>query len=72
MARIFACRRGIAVVGGSAGAIGENVATRNCELELWLMMEPSGISALGNVNNVKISDLLAFVVMLSVPLFALS
>ena len=36
------------------------------------MIEPSGISTLGNVNNVKISDLLAFVVMLSVPLFALS
>ena len=33
------------------------------------MTEPSEISALGNVNNVKISDLLAFVVMLLFPLF---
>ena len=72
MASSFACRGGIAVVGGSSGAIGGNVATRGCELELWLVIEPSGISALVNVNNVKISDLLAFVVMLSVPLFALS
>ena len=34
-----------------------NAAARNCVLELWLTMKPSEISALGNVNNVKISDL---------------
>ena len=49
-------------------AIWENVATRNCVLDLWLMTEPSEIqpilqSTLNNVNNVKIFDLLAFVVM---------
>ena len=72
MTNIFTCRRGIVVVNGSNRAIGENVATRNCVLELWLMMERSEISALGNVNNVKISDLLSFVVMLLFPLFVLA
>ena len=65
---IFICRRGIAVVNGSNRAIRKNVATRNCVRELWLMIEPWEIPALGNVDNVKISDLLAFVVM---PSFAL-
>ena len=36
------------------------------------MMEPSEISALGNVNNVKISDLLAFVPMLLFRVFVLT
>ena len=62
----------IAVVNGLNRAIGENVATKNCVLELWLMTEPSEIPALGNLNNVKISDLLAFVVMLLFPLFFLT
>ena len=66
----FRMSRGHSGCRWASGAIGENVATRGCELELWLVIEPSGISALVNVNNVKISDLLAFVVMLSVPLFA--
>ena len=48
-----------------------NAATRNCVLELWLTMKPSEISALGNVNNVKISDLLPFGVMVLFPLFLL-
>ena len=34
MANMFTCHRGVAVVGGSDGSIGENVATRNCVLEL--------------------------------------
>ena len=38
--------------------MGKNTATRNCVLELRLMMEASGISAFVNVNNVKISDLI--------------
>ena len=71
MANIFTCCRGIAVVSGSDRAIGENAATRNCVHELWLMMKPSEISALANVNNVKISDLLAFAVMVLFPLFVL-
>ena len=62
----------IAVVNGSNRAIGENVASKDCVLELWLMTEPSGISSLGNLNNVKISDLPAFVVMLLFPLFVLT
>ena len=44
---------------------------RNWVLELWLMTEPLEISALVNVNNVKISDLLAFVVVLLFSLFVL-
>ena len=62
----------MAVVNGSNRAIGKNVAPRNCVLELWLMMERSEISALGNINNVKISDLLSFVVSLLFPLFVLT
>ena len=62
----------MAVVNGSNRAIGKNVATRNCVLELWFMMERSEISALGNINNVKISDLLSFVVSLLFPLFVLT
>ena len=62
----------IAVVNGSNRAIGENVASKDCVLELWLMAEPSEISSLGNLNNVKISDLPAFVVMLLFPLFVLT
>ena len=61
-----------AVVNGSNRAIGENVASKDCVLELWLMTEPSEISSLGNLNNVKISDLPAFVVMLLFPLFVLT
>ena len=72
MADIFTCRGGIVVVGRSGGAIRENVATRSCVLELCLMMEPSGISACGDINNVKISDLLAIVVTLLFPLFVLT
>ena len=50
-------------------AIWENLVTRNCVLEFWLMTELSEIKpilqwALDNVNNVKISDLLVFVVIL--------
>ena len=71
MTNIFTCRRSIAVANGSSRAIGENVASRDCVLELWLMMEPSEISALGDINNVKISDLLAFVVMSLFTLFVL-
>ena len=71
MTNIFTCRRSIAVANGSSRAIGENAATRDCVLELWLMMEPSEISALGDINNVKISDLLAFVVMSLFTLFVL-
>ena len=62
----------IAVVNGSSRAIGGNVATKDCVLELCLMTEPSEISSLGNLNNVKISDLPAFVVMLLFPLFVLT
>ena len=58
MTNIFICRRGIAVVNGSNRAMGENATTRNCVLELRLMMEASEISAFVNVNNVKISDLI--------------
>ena len=36
------------------------------------MTEPSGIPAFRNVNNVKIFDLLAFVVILLFPLFVLT
>ena len=63
---------GIAVAGWSGGVIGENVATRGCVLELWLMTERSGMSARSDINNVKISDLLAFVVMLLFSLFVLT
>ena len=50
-------------------AIWENVATRNCVLELWLVTENLRntsyfASALDNVNNVNIFDMLAFVVIL--------
>ena len=58
MNNIFICRRGIAVVNGSNRAMGENTATRNCVLELRLMMETSEISTSVNVNSVKISDLI--------------
>ena len=34
MTNIFTCRGDRAVVNGSNGAIGENVATRNCVFEL--------------------------------------
>ena len=60
---IVTCRGCIAVVGGSGGPIGENLATRSCVLELWLMMEPSVVSACRGINNVKIFALLVFVVM---------
>ena len=36
------------------------------------MVEPSGISVSGDINNVKISDLLTLVVMLLFPLFVLT
>ena len=57
MASIFAFHRDIAVVGGSGGAIGGDVASR-------------GYHHAMNINNVKMSDLLAFLVMLLFPLFA--
>ena len=72
MTNTFTCCRGIAVANGSRRAIGENIGTRDCVLELWLMMEPSEISALGDINNVKTSDLLALIVMLLFPLFVLT
>ena len=42
----------------------ENEATKNCALDGTLRNTAYFPSALGNVNNVMISDLLAFVVML--------
>ena len=46
---------------GSSGAIWESVATRDCLLKLWLMMEPSDMQP---ISQHPIYDLLAFLVML--------
>ena len=56
MASLFTCHGSIAVVGGSGGAIGGGCSVM-------------GISSRGDINNVKMSDLLAFFVMLLFPLF---
>ena len=48
-------------------AIQENLPTKNCVLQHWLTMEPSEVQPIShdqsaNVNNVKISDLVEFLV----------
>ena len=72
MTNIFTCRRNIANCPWIKQSHREKCSNKKLRTELWLMTEPSEISALGNINNVKISDLLAFVVILLFPLFVLT
>ena len=68
MTDLFTRRRDIASCHAPNRAIWENVAMGNCVLQLWLMTEPSEVQPISHqhsaILNVKISDLLEFLVML--------